>query len=114
LPRENLLTMPLLEQFWSLSKTDYKSEIFKIINEASYLLKQEHVDYLFGQITETPTAKLGMEEFDALSGLGRHSKSAEFTAKTSEFFWRIISDSENLKAELVEICISKFADMIKL
>ena len=55
-----------------------------------------------------------MEEFDALSGLGRHSKSAEFTAKTSEFFWRIISDSDNLKSELVEICISKFADMIKL
>ena len=31
--------MELLEQFWSLSKSDYKSEVFKIINEAAYHLK---------------------------------------------------------------------------
>jgi hypothetical protein len=36
LPRENLLTMELLEQFWTLSKSDYKSEVFKIINEAAF------------------------------------------------------------------------------
>ena len=106
--------MPLLEQFWSLSKTDYKSEVFKIINDAAYLLGQEHIEYLFNEITETPANKLGMEEFDALSGLGRHSKSAEFTTKTSEFFWRIISDSDLHKAELIENCINKFAEMIKL
>ena len=106
--------MPLLEQFWSLSKTDYKSEVFKIINDAAYLLGQQHIEYLFNEITETPANKLGMEEFDALSGLGRHSKSAEFTTKTSEFFWRIISDSDLHKAELIENCINKFAEMIKL
>ena len=38
LPRENLLTMELLRQFWSLTKSDYKSEVFKIINEAAYHL----------------------------------------------------------------------------
>lgn len=36
LPKENLLTMELLSQFWSLSKSDYKSEIFKIINDSAF------------------------------------------------------------------------------
>ena len=30
--------MDLLKQFWTLSKSDYKSEVFKIINEAAYYL----------------------------------------------------------------------------
>ena len=54
-----------------------------------------------------------MEEFDALSGLGKFSSSAEFTAKTSNFFWSIITDSDEHKADLIENCIGKFADMIK-
>ena len=47
LPRENLLTMELLQQFWNLSKSDYKSEVFKIINEAAFDLQGEHINYLF-------------------------------------------------------------------
>lgn len=39
LPKENLLTMELLKQFWSLSKSDYKSEVFKILNDAAFYLK---------------------------------------------------------------------------
>lgn len=113
LPKEDLLSMELLEQFWSLSKTDYKSEVFKIINEAAFHLKQNHIEYLFDQITETPASKLGMEEFDALSGLGKFSSSPEFTAKTSNFFWSIITDSDEHKADLIENCINKFAEMIK-
>lgn len=107
------MSMELLEQFWSLSKTDYKSEVFKIINESAFHLKQNHIEYLFDQITETPASKLGMEEFDALSGLGKFSSSPEFTAKTSNFFWNIITDSDEHKADLIENCIGKFAEMIK-
>ena len=54
-----------------------------------------------------------MEEFDALAGLGRYSKSYEFTNKTGQFFWRIITDSDEHKGELIEVCINKFSDMIK-
>ena len=31
--------MELLKQFWSLSKSDYKSEVFKILNDAAFYLK---------------------------------------------------------------------------
>lgn len=48
--QEDLLTIQILEQFWSLSKTDYKVEIYKIINEISVWFKQPHIDYIFDQI----------------------------------------------------------------
>ena len=96
-----------------LSKSDYKNEIFKIINEAAFHLKQEHIEYLFTEITKTPANKLGMEEFDALQNMGKFSRSADFTIKTSEFFWNIITDSDEHKAELIENCINKFSEMVK-
>ena len=52
-----------MEMFWSLAKSDYKLEIYKIINECSFYLKQQHIDYFFEQIKHVPPEKLGMEEF---------------------------------------------------
>ena len=54
-----------------------------------------------------------MEEFDALSSLGKFAKDMNFQQKTSDFFWRIIVDSDLHKEELIENCINKFSDMIK-
>ena len=39
-----------MEQFWSLTKSDYKLEIFKIINEYEYYLGQPQIEYIFDQI----------------------------------------------------------------
>ena len=39
LPKEGLLSMDLLAQFWSLSRSDYKSEVFKIINDSAFHLE---------------------------------------------------------------------------
>ena len=47
LPKEDLLSPELLQQFWNLTKSDYKSEVFKIINETALYLKQEHIEFLF-------------------------------------------------------------------
>lgn len=54
-----------------------------------------------------------MEEFESIAALGRFSRSPEFVAKTSDFFWRIITDSNDHKAELIANVITKFSDMIK-
>ena len=105
--------MPLLEKFWSLTKSDYKSEVLKIMNESAYYLKQPQVEYLFREITQTPANKLGMEEFNALSDLGKYGKDVNFQTKVSDFFWRIITDSGKYKDELLENCISKFSEMIR-
>ena len=37
--QEDMLTAEILEPFWSLSKTDLKVEIYKILNEVSAWLK---------------------------------------------------------------------------
>ena len=52
-----------MEQFWSLAKTEYKFEVYKIINECSFYFKSTHIDYFFEQIKHVPAEKLAMEEF---------------------------------------------------
>lgn len=52
-----------MEQFWVLAKADYKFEVYKIINEVSFYLKQEHIDFFFDQIKQIPKEKLAIEEF---------------------------------------------------
>lgn len=37
--KADLLTEPLLEMFWSLTKSDYKLEVFKILNNVDYYLE---------------------------------------------------------------------------
>ena len=69
--------------------------------------------YLFNQITETAASKLGMEEFDVLSSLGRSCRDSDFQAQISEFFLRIINNSDDYSPVVIENCIDKFADMIK-
>ena len=64
----------MLEQFWSLTKADYKFEIYKIINEIAFYLKQEHINYFFEQIRLIPAEKLAIEEFQCLSELGKYAK----------------------------------------
>ena len=49
--------------FWSLAKSEYKFEIYKIINECSFYLKQEHIDFFFKEIKQIPGEKLAIEEF---------------------------------------------------
>ena len=45
--KEDLLSEALLEQFWNLTKSDYKLEIFKILNDVEYQLEQKQIEYIF-------------------------------------------------------------------
>ena len=51
LVKEDRLDEALLKLFWSLTKSDYQSEVFKIISEANFYLKQPQVEFLFAEIT---------------------------------------------------------------
>lgn len=76
-----------MEMFWNLAKSDYKFEVYKIINECSFHLKQPHIDFFFEQIKQVPAEKLAMEEFQCLSELGKYSRDEQFKFKVSSFFW---------------------------
>ena len=67
--KEDLLNEELLNMFWNLTKSDYKVEVFKILNDCEYYLEQAQIEFIFSQITQTPAVKLGVEEFDILSML---------------------------------------------
>ena len=47
--QEDKFTPQILDMFWSLSRAEYKFEIYKIVNEVSIWFKQEHIDYIFEQ-----------------------------------------------------------------
>ena len=111
--KEDALTDALLEQFFNLAKSDYKEDVFKIINEVAFYFKQSHVEFLFNAITVTPAEKLTLTEFDTLCELGKFCKSEDFQKKVSDFFWSIVVNSEQYKEELVENCSKKFAEMVK-
>jgi hypothetical protein len=44
---ENMFSQELMEMFWNLTKSDYKFEVYKILNDISYYLAQPHIDYFF-------------------------------------------------------------------
>jgi len=111
--KEDMLTSELLEQFWNLAKSDYKEDVFKIINEVAFYFKQSHVEFLFSAITQTNPEKLTLTEFDCLCELGKFCKSQEFQKQISDFFWGIVVDSEQYKEELVDNCTKKFSEMVK-
>ena len=45
--REDLLTEELLAMFWNLTKSEYKLEVYKIINSCDFLLEQQHMQYMY-------------------------------------------------------------------
>ena len=49
--KEERLDDSLLKLIWSLTKIDYSAEIFKIISENSFYLKQPQIEFLFNEIT---------------------------------------------------------------
>ena len=114
LMKEDKMTQELLDLFWNLTNTPaYKSEVFKIINETAFHLKTNHIEYFFDKITATPNEKLSMEEFNALSELGKYCKNQDFMSKVSNFFWKIITEASHHTDELLENCIKKFTDMVQ-
>lgn len=48
-----------------------------------------------------------------LSELGKYCKNADFQKQVSEFFWKIISESDQYNDEVIQNCITKFSEMIK-
>jgi hypothetical protein len=57
---------------------------------------------------------MGIEDFKVISELGRHSKDQDFKSKVTTFFWNIICDSDQYKDDLVQNCINKFCEMVKV
>lgn len=92
--KENKLDEDLLRLFWSLTKSEYQTEVLKIISESSFYLRQAQIEFFYNEVTSAPSEKLTLPEFDLLCDLGKQCKLAEFQSKVSNFFWRIIVNAD--------------------
>lgn len=113
---EEMLTDDLLARFWSLTRSDLKTEVFKIISDCAFYFKQHHLTFIFNKIkNDTPIEKLGMEEFTCLSELGKYSKDleGEFQGQVAQFFWGLVVSPDTKNAELLSNCIQKYRDMVR-
>ena len=117
---EDELTEERLQQFWALTKTEMRLDIYKIISDCAYSFKQQHLDFFFDQICNgIPASKLDMEDFNTLSELGKCSRDreAKFHQNVTNFFWRIATGSGDSDAvsslEVIEHCATKYRDLIK-
>lgn len=97
-----------------MTKTEYKKEAYKIIREAEYSLRQDHIEFLYGQLSQTPPEKLEADEFEVLNIIGRRALKSQLQHQVCEFFWRILSASKDYSLETLQVCSAKFAQMIHL
>jgi len=111
--KEDKLDDELLSLFWSLRENDYQTEVFKIISDNCFWLKEQHVSFIFNELTNAPAEKLNTAEFDVICDLGKYNKSTDFSTKVCDFFWQIVLNSSKYNRELIDNCIKKFAEMIK-
>lgn len=120
LSAEDELTDERLSQFWALTKTEMRLDIYKIVSDCAFGLKQPHLEFIFDKICNgIPAAKLDMEDFNCLSELGRCSRDREapFHKNVTKFFWRIATGGDHEdpvgSLEVIEHCSTKYREMIK-
>ncbi len=83
--------------FWNLSKSDYKTEIYKILNDVAFYLKKEHFKFILQQIIGSSSQsqdKLTLDDYTCLSELGKFAKDDEFKASVNKFFWDMVGKSD--------------------
>lgn len=120
LSAEDELTDERLTMFWALTKTEMRLDIYKIVSDCAYGLKQPHLEFIFDRICNgIPAAKLDMEDFNCLSELGRCSRDREssFHQNVTTFFWRIATGGDHAdpvgSLEVIEHCSTKYRELIK-
>ena len=112
---QNLLLDSHMEMFWALSESsEYKKAVYKIIIDTSVYLDQSPIEFIFNKLTTTPVKNLDMSDFDLMSEIGKRCTDPKLKDGLSDFFWRLICESDNSDVEFVETCIAKFSGMIRL
>lgn len=111
--QQDALDLELLNRFWSLTKSDLKPEVFKIISECSFYFKSSHVQFIFEQIQGTPRDQLELEELNCLSELGKYSRDQDqkFQDKVAAYFWDILMSEQPVSQELLENCTTKYKEI---
>ena len=109
--QKDMMTEELFDKFWSLA-SEYKREVYKIIKENTYYLKEPHRYAILDKLIDVPVEKIDSADFDLLGEVERMADSI-FKNKLTEFFWRVISEGNSCDEELLDKGILKLTQMLK-
>lgn len=110
---EDQLSDDDLEKIMILSRSSYKSEVYKVINDIASSLKPNHQNFFYKNLTEKKKNEFRVEDFQCLCDMGKFTIVTEFKTKLVQFFLDIIMNAENYKEDVAENAIAKFNEMIK-
>ena len=85
----------------------------KLINEASFYLKQPQIEFFFNQIMKTPAGALSTQELDLLCDLGKQSKEEEFQKRIQDFLWQILANGDAYSADLLSNTMTKYCKLVE-
>lgn len=103
----------LLQMFWSLTASEYQSEVVKIVQESSAYLQKPQIEFFLQQVLSSAAEKLSLPEFDLLCDLGKQCKEESSVDQIQMFFWNIIAEPDKYRIDLVERATRKYADLVQ-
>ena len=115
---EDLLSVANLEMIWSgTCKGDHETKlsIYKVFQEVSQYLKNEHAEYLLKKLMEIDSEELSAEDLELLYEISRFSmKSENLVKKTTEFLWvTLFEDKKLANNQMNELALNKYCDLMK-
>ena len=70
-------------------------------------MKSDHLNYILDKVDQLEPAALKKEVFEMLAGNNKFNQ-PELRVRITRFFWKVITNSDDYNADLVEVCIEKF------
>lgn len=116
---EELLSVENLEMIWSgtvKGDPETKLSIYKVLQEVSQYLKNEHAEYLLKRLMDLDPSDLTAEDLDLVHEIARFSiKSENLIKKAAEFLWSMLFQEERKLStpQLNDLALNKYCELMK-
>ena len=116
---EELLSVENLEMIWSgtvKGDPETKLSIYKVLQEVSQYLKNEHAEFLLKRLMDLDPSDLTAEDLDLVHEIARFSiKSENLIKKAAEFLWSMLFQEEKRLStpQLNDLALNKYCELMK-
>ena len=93
-----------------------KLSIYKVLQEVSQYLKNEHAEYLLKRLMDLDPSDLSAEDLDLVHEIARFSiKSENLIKKAAEFLWSMLFQEEKrlTTPQLNDLALNKYCELMK-
>jgi ubiquitin carboxyl-terminal hydrolase 34 len=117
LSNENALTEEHLEMIWSAterSDDESKMSVYKVVGEASSVMKPENLDFMVRKISYIPANKLIKQELELIHELTKYPLRAGIaTTRACDFLWKVAVSQEDYLDEVKDLSLENFCNLMK-